>query len=180
MRFRAYVNGGYGFKGIEAEGGTMTLPLKLLPVPTSDMDAVNRSYVEVAAANLNAGNVSGVLDAARLPGFTGTDISSSGGGVFSLSNTGVSPGSYTKVTVDNKGRVTAGGSLTLSDMPELSFSKLTNTPTTLAGWGITDVVSLSGGVMTGPLVLLQTWYKYFTRMPSILWRKTESFTSPLR
>ena len=156
MRFRAYVNGGYGFKGIEAEGGTMTLPLKLLPVPSGEMDAVNRSYVEVAAANLNAGNVTGVLDAARLPGYTGVDVSSSGGGVFTLSNTGVVAGSYAKVTVDSKGRVTGGGGLDASDIPALSWGKLVNTPTTLAGYGITDVVSLNGGVMTGSLSLTQT------------------------
>jgi phage-related tail fiber protein len=40
----------------------------------------------------------------------------------SLTNTGVTAGSYTKVTVDAKGRVTAGVN-----------------PTTLAGYGITDV-----------------------------------------
>jgi hypothetical protein len=38
-------------------------------------------------------------------------------GVISLANTGVSTGSYTKVTVDQKGRVTAGALLTAGDLP---------------------------------------------------------------
>ena len=43
-------------------------------------------------------------------------------------------GTYTKVTTDAQGRVTAG-----------------ENPTTLAGYGITDAVNVAGGTMTGPL-----------------------------
>jgi hypothetical protein len=38
-------------------------------------------------------------------------------GMLSLANTAVTPGTYPKVTVDAKGRVTAGASLTASDLP---------------------------------------------------------------
>jgi hypothetical protein len=38
-------------------------------------------------------------------------------GVLSLANTAVTPGTYPKVTVDAKGRVTAGASLAASDLP---------------------------------------------------------------
>ena len=38
-------------------------------------------------------------------------------GVISLANSGVTPGTYPKVTVDTKGRVTAGASLAGSDLP---------------------------------------------------------------
>ncbi|MBI4904865.1 MAG: carbohydrate binding domain-containing protein [Acidobacteria bacterium] len=38
-------------------------------------------------------------------------------GVLSLANTAVTPGTYPKVTVDTKGRVTAGASLAASDLP---------------------------------------------------------------
>ncbi|MNM56750.1 hypothetical protein D3C81_679270 [compost metagenome] len=52
-----------------------------------------------------------------------------------LSNSGVTAGTYRSVTVDSKGRVTAG----------------TN-PTTLSGYGITDAMSLLGGTFTGDVV----------------------------
>lgn len=66
------------------------------------------------------------------------DISGSGSSSISttLSNTGVSAGSYSKVTVDSKGRVTYG----------------TN-PTTLDGYGITDAVTQNRQINTsGPLI----------------------------
>lgn len=54
---------------------------------------------------------------------------------LTLANSGATAGTYRSVTVDAKGRVTAG----------------TN-PTTLAGYGITDALSTSGGTLTGDLV----------------------------
>ncbi|MDG0816174.1 tail fiber domain-containing protein [Bdellovibrio svalbardensis] len=58
------------------------------------------------------------------------------GGITSteLSATGVGAGTYKSVTVDTKGRVTAG----------------TN-PSTLAGYGITDALPLAGGTMSGAI-----------------------------
>jgi hypothetical protein len=53
-----------------------------------------------------------------------------------LAASGVTAGTYKSVTVDAKGRVTAG----------------TN-PTTLSGYGITDGLALSGGTLTGALTL---------------------------
>lgn len=153
MRLRSYTNGGYGFRGIEPEGGAMNIPLKLSAVPVGDMDAVTKEYVDSLVVSFDASTISGSFSSARLPAWTGSDISSAGGGVFTLSTTSVVPGTYTKVVVDNKGRVTSGGSLTAGDIPNLGWSKVVDKPTTLAGYGITDVVSLSGGVMTGPLVL---------------------------
>lgn len=60
-----------------------------------------------------------------------------------LTNTGVSAGTYTKVTVDVKGRVTSATTLAASDIPNLDWSKITTgKPTTLAGYGITDAQPL--------------------------------------
>ena len=53
---------------------------------------------------------------------------------LTLANSGVVSGTYKSVTVDSKGRVTAGSN-----------------PTTLAGYGITDAVSTAGGTMSGLL-----------------------------
>lgn len=56
------------------------------------------------------------------------DASGSGATTISLTlaNSGVSTGTYTKVTVDAKGRVTAGAFLTASDIPDLVASKITD------------------------------------------------------
>ena len=56
------------------------------------------------------------------------DVTGSGTGSFAatLSNTGVSAGTFTSVTVDAKGRVTAGSS------PAVAYSSLTGTPSTFA------------------------------------------------
>ncbi len=71
-----------------------------------------------------------------------------------LSDTGVTAGSYAKVTVDAKGRVTAGSVLTAADIPEISWEKITSgKPETLAGYGITDGVNKTGDTMTGSLIL---------------------------
>ena len=54
------------------------------------------------------------------------------------------PGTYTKVTTDSKGRVTNGTTLSASDIPDLSWTKITtDKPTTLDGYGITDAVNIS-------------------------------------
>lgn len=71
-----------------------------------------------------------------------------------LSDTGVTAGSYAKVTVDAKGRVTAGSDLTAKDIPNIGWEKITSgKPETLAGYGITDAVNKAGDTMTGALIL---------------------------
>lgn len=63
-------------------------------------------------------------------------------------------GTYTKVTINAKGQVTAGSALVAGDIPNLDWSKITTgIPTTLTGYGITDALPLSGGTLSGPLTL---------------------------
>jgi phage-related tail fiber protein len=66
------------------------------------------------------------------------DVTGSGTGSFAatLSGSGVSAGTYASVTVDAKGRVTAGTATQ-------AWSTITGTPTTLAGYGITDAAASS-------------------------------------
>lgn len=45
--------------------------------------------------------------------------------VLTLANSGVSAGTYTKVLVDNKGRVIQGYTLEVNDLPEIPVSKIT-------------------------------------------------------
>ena len=74
-----------------------------------------------------------------------------------LSTTGVIAGTYnssaasvTPFTVDAKGRITNIGTAVPISLP---WSALTGTPTSLAGYGITNALSLSGGTLTGTLTL---------------------------
>ena len=58
---------------------------------------------------------------------------------------GVTAGTYSKVTVDTKGRAIAGSALDESDIPDLSWAKITSgKPTTLSGYGITNGVVNAG------------------------------------
>ena len=71
---------------------------------------------------------------------------------LTLANSGVTAGTYTKLTVDAKGRATVGGSLVAADIPNLDWSKITTgKPTTLAGYGITNAISTTGGSIVGTL-----------------------------
>jgi hypothetical protein len=110
-------------------------------VPVITVDAKGR----VTAASTQA--ISGSLT------FTGdvTGTGSTGSNTaLTLANSGVSAGTYRSVTVDAKGRATAG----------------TN-PTTLSGYGITDALSLSGGTISGGLTVNGT----LTTNPGLLIKK---------
>ena len=90
------------------------------------------TYVEISSAA--ASDTAVKLSTARTIGMTGDVTWTSGAfdgsanvtGTATLTNSGVTAGTYKSVTVDAKGRVTAG----------------TN-PTTLSGYGITDAAALS-------------------------------------
>ena len=74
------------------------------------------------------------------------DATGSGNGsiTLTLANSGVTAGTYPKVTVDAKGRVTSGSSLAASDIPALDWSKITSgKPTTVSGYGITDASAIN-------------------------------------
>lgn len=78
-------------------------------------------------------------DASWSVNFDGTGNVSS---TLTLANTGVTAGTYPKVTVDAKGRVTAGAALAAADIPALDWAKITTgKPTTVAGYGITDIAA---------------------------------------
>jgi microcystin-dependent protein len=139
---------------------TVTGSLFLFADPIDPLEAATKQYVDNAYLNLNASNItSGTLATARFPAFTGGDVvSSSGSNTLTLTNTGVAAGTYTKVTVDVKGRVTSATSITAADIPNLDWSIITSgKPTTLSGYGITDGVLLSGDSVTGYVSTSQTF-----------------------
>lgn len=77
----------------------------------------------------------------------------------SLSETGVTAGTYTKVTVDEKGRVTEGASLAESDIPNISHTKVT---------GLGTVAVLNTGTSEGNVPVLMSNGKLNTSvLPSL-------------
>lgn len=76
------------------------------------------------------------------------DASGSGATTISLTlaNSGVSTGTYTKVTVDAKGRVTAGAFLTASDIPDLVASKITDFDTQVRTNRLDQMAAPTGSV----------------------------------
>lgn len=104
---------------------------KVASAATADTAAVCTGNAATATKLATARTISLTGDATGSAAFDGSaDVSAE----LTLANSGVTAGTYKSVTVDGKGRVTAG----------------TN-PTTLAGYGITDALPLAGGTMTGAL-----------------------------
>src|SRR6185312_4010642 len=64
--------------------------------------------------NVPAASLTGTVAAAQMPALTGDVTSSAGSTATTLAASGVAAGTYTKVTVDAKGRVTSGGTLTVA------------------------------------------------------------------
>ena len=115
-----------------------------------------RARADVTSVTGNAGTATKLATARTLglsgdaSGSAGFDGSANATITVTLANSGVTTGSYAKVTVDAKGRVTAGATLTATDIPSLDWSKLTSgKPTTLAGYGITDAAPLASPALSG-------------------------------
>jgi len=155
MRIKTFVKGGYIDGGFTTGGGTMTGPLILAGDPVKALEAVTKQYADQKLTNFDAGKfTSGTLQVGRLPAFTGDVVSTTGTNSLSLVDTGVGGGAYAKVTVNAKGLVTAGSGLAETDLPDLTWSKITSDkPTTVSGFGITDALTKSGGTVTGSLTL---------------------------
>jgi hypothetical protein len=100
-------------------------------VGTFTVDAQGRlTAASNTSISINASAISsGTLAAARMPAHTGDATSSAGSVALTLANSGVTAGTYTKVTVDAKGRVTSGTSLSSGDVT----GALTYTPVNKAG-----------------------------------------------
>ncbi|WP_374034909.1 cell wall anchor protein [Bdellovibrio bacteriovorus] len=90
------------------------------------------------AVDLGTADATGTLAAGRMPALTGDVTSSAGSVATTLANSGVTAGTYSKVSVDAKGRVTVGANIAAGDV------------TTALGY---TPVNKAGDVMTGSLGL---------------------------
>jgi len=81
------------------------------------------------------------------------DGSADASAAFTLANSGVVAGTYSKVTVDAKGRVTVGGALTAADIPSLDASKIGSgsIPVSRGGTGGTDQATGRAGLGIGSM-----------------------------
>lgn len=81
------------------------------------------------------------------------DGSANQSAALTLANTGVTPGTYAKMTVDAKGRVTAGSSLAAADIPNLDAAKITTgtIPVSRGGTGGTDQATARSGLGIGSM-----------------------------
>jgi len=80
------------------------------------------STAALAASDLPAGTTS-AKGAVSIPSGA---LSVSGAGALTHDNSGVTAGTYPKVTVDVRGHVTAGTTLSASDIPDISAAKITS------------------------------------------------------
>ena len=142
-----------GNSELDKNGATLTSSLLLTRDPLVPLEAVTKRQVDNKFIAIPASAItSGILSSQRLPALSGDVTSVSGSGKVYLSSTGITPGSYTKFTVNNKGRVIAVNNLSADDIPSFSWEKITTgKPTTLAGYGIADALCRSGGALTGYL-----------------------------
>ena len=106
--------------------------------PTGGVTSVNGS---TGVVNIDLSNIPGTLTVEKMPIYTTGDVvtnSVSKDLELKVIN-GLTAGSYSKVTVNTKGIITAGAQLAATDIPNLSWNKIaTDKPTTLTGFGIVD------------------------------------------
>ena len=89
---------------------------------STDAAIAHSKLAALIAGQVLIGNVANVPTATALSG----DITVANDGVVTLANSGASPDTYTKVTVDAKGRVTAGTTLSASDVPTITAAKVSD------------------------------------------------------
>lgn len=108
--------------------------------PSGAQDAATKNFAS------NASNLtSGTLAASVQPAYTGDVTSSAGTTVNTLATSGVTAGTYTKITVDAKGRATVGASLGSSDVT----TALGYTPLSNAGGNVSGTITMTSGTVTG-------------------------------
>ena len=119
--------------------------------------AINRASASIALTGITSIDGSAAtLTTGRTIAMTG-DVSYTSGsfngsanvtGTATLANSGVTEGTYTKVTVDAKGRVTAGASLASADLPTYTGTLTSSQITTALGFTPYNATNPSGYITT--------------------------------
>lgn len=137
------------------EGGFFLGPILVPDDPVEPLELVNKKYIDDTFNTLSATNITqGTIAVTTIPEMFGDFTNDPGDIFFTLVNTYATAGTYTKFTVDSKGRVVNAKTLTNDDIPNLDWSKIVDgKPTTLAGYGITDGINKNGDTLTGKIKL---------------------------
>lgn len=94
-----------------------------------------------------------------------------------LTPTGVTPGTYTKLTVDAKGRVSAGYQLEEADLPaQISWTRISSKPSTIAGYGITDAQPADPDL---DAIANVSGFGYLKKIGTNTWITVENATEPM-
>lgn len=121
----------------------------------------NGASAPTASATVPATDLSGTLAAAQFPALSGDVTTSAGSLATTLANSGVSAGTYGQVTVDAKGRVTAGvandvahGGTGLTSGTSGGVLAFTGATTIVSSAALTaSAIVLGGGAGAAPTVL---------------------------
>lgn len=105
------------------------------------------------AVDLGTADATGTLAAGRMPALTGDVTSSAGSVATTLANSGVTAGTYSKVTVDAKGRVTVGANIASGDVT----TALGYTPVNKAGDAMTGSLGLGNYTNATETTLITGW-----------------------
>jgi phage-related tail fiber protein len=106
------------------------------PTPTAGTNTTQlatTAFVQTAVSNVSSSGSAAKLTTARTIAATGDaswsvsfDGSANASAAITLANSGATAGTYPKVTVDAKGRVTSGTTLAVADIPTLTSAKISD------------------------------------------------------
>lgn len=157
MKLRIFRNGGVSINGRPMDGLTLQAPLSVLLIPVNAKEVVSKSYVDgIDFAGITISQiVSGYVNISTFKSRITGDITVNGSNQFVVAVT-TPTGNAFKLTVNQKGIVTAVTALTASDIPNLTWSKVTlDVPTTAEGYGITNALTTGTNSVSALYTMVQ-------------------------
>lgn len=132
-------------------------PVYMMRPATEDDEVVQMQYIQNKASVLDVSSfTTGTLSLSRIPAFGG-QVNKTAGTPFvriNLPTQLTQPSQFVKKGYVNEyGYITDSAELSASDIPAQSWSKVQNLPTTREGYGITDLLGVSGGTISGNVTI---------------------------